>query len=256
MELPILLYSVENAHKTVYQGIKNMYSLQNQNLSQKVADELRKNIVIEKLYKPGDKLPNENDLSTLLGVSRATLREAIHILVTEGVLTVYRGKGTFISTEMDSIVETAPPLMNDMMKMKITLRDLYEARLLIEPYAAGLAADRATEDEINEIIEKGEILQELIKCAPESEDRILAEIEFHGSIIKASHNEFLSRSVGLLTESIEGTFKLDDGHDEMSRYAYNDHIQIMDFLKHRDAEALKSAIIIHLHHAAISEGLM
>ena len=233
-----------------------MYSLQNPSLSQKVADELRKNILVDKIYKPGDKLPNENDLSAHLGVSRATLREAIHILVTENVLTVYRGKGTFISNEMDSFVDAAPPLMSDMIQMKVTLRDLYEARLLIEPYAAGLAADRATDEEIDEILKKGEALQELILNAPESEERIRAEIEFHGSIIKAAHNEFLSNSVGVLTESIEGTFRLEDDHQEMSHYAYNDHIQIMDFLKHRDAQALKSSIIIHLHHAAITEGLM
>ena len=74
---------------------------QNINLSQKTADIIKNRIINEQVLLPGDKLPNENELSNELGVSRATLREAIRILVNDGLLTVYRGKGTFVSEKAD-----------------------------------------------------------------------------------------------------------------------------------------------------------
>ena len=62
------------------------------NLSQTTAQILRDRINKEHIYQYGEKLPNENELSEELGVSRTTLREAIRILVSEGVLNVQRGK--------------------------------------------------------------------------------------------------------------------------------------------------------------------
>ena len=63
-------------------------------LSDDIAEVLLSQIVVEKKYLPGDKLPNEIDLSKELGVSRITLREAIRILVTRHVLEIKRGKGS------------------------------------------------------------------------------------------------------------------------------------------------------------------
>ena len=65
-------------------------------LSDRVADDILNMITIEKRFLPGDKLPNENDLSKELDISRTTLREAIRILVTNGILEIKRGLGTFV----------------------------------------------------------------------------------------------------------------------------------------------------------------
>ena len=62
-----------------------------ENLSQQTAQRLYARIVAEKRLRPGDKLPNEVELSAQLGVSRATLREAIRDLTVQGVLEVRRG---------------------------------------------------------------------------------------------------------------------------------------------------------------------
>ena len=66
------------------------------NLAQQVADTILSYITIEKKFVPGDKLPNENEFSAQLQVSRATLREAIRILASHNVLEIKRGKGTFV----------------------------------------------------------------------------------------------------------------------------------------------------------------
>ena len=64
-----------------------------QNLSQQTADRLYTTIVVEQQLQPGEKLPNELELAQQLGVSRATLREAIRTLADRGVLEVRRGRG-------------------------------------------------------------------------------------------------------------------------------------------------------------------
>ena len=70
--------------------------MQEESLAQRTADKLRDLILTENIYKFGDKLPNENVLSKELSVSRTTLREAVRILISEGLLNVQRGKGTFV----------------------------------------------------------------------------------------------------------------------------------------------------------------
>lgn len=70
--------------------------IQKQLLSEKIAENIGKSIVAG-FYKIGDQMPNEMELSEELGISRATLREAIKILISQNVLEVRRGIGTFVS---------------------------------------------------------------------------------------------------------------------------------------------------------------
>lgn len=218
-------------------------------LSQRTADVLRQMIVQKQTYQVGQKLPNENDLSAQLGISRTTLREAIRILVSEGLLYVERGNGTFVSSQMD--VKTDPQL--DIHAKKITLRDLYEARMIIEPEAAVLACKRATQEDIDYILKVGKEVQEWILKDPTSSERIEVEAEFHSSIVRACHNDFLAQFTPIIKETIEKTFDLHLNLDVIAEDAYKEHILIMDFLKRRDAQALKSAVTIHLHHAILHE---
>lgn len=220
-----------------------------ENLSQRTADVLRQMIVQKQTYQVGQKLPNENDLSAQLGISRTTLREAIRILVSEGLLYVERGNGTFVSSQMD--VKTDPQL--DIHAKKITLRDLYEARMIIEPEAAVLACKRAMQEDIDYILKVGKEVQEWILKDPTSSERIEVEAEFHSSIVRACHNDFLAQFTPIIKETIEKTFDLHLNLDVIAEDAYKEHILIMDFLKRRDAQALKSAVTIHLHHAILHE---
>lgn len=65
-------------------------------LFDRIADSILSMITVEQRFLPGSKLPNENTLSQELNVSRTTLREAIRILATGGILEIRRGKGTFV----------------------------------------------------------------------------------------------------------------------------------------------------------------
>ncbi len=230
-----------------------MFMSKNETLSQKTASKLKKMIIDEQKYVVGDKLPNENELSSIMGVSRTTLREAIRILVSENILEVRRGNGTFVASPLDHSAGTQIEV--NIKDMQITLRDLYETRLIFEPEAAALACKRATDEEIEHILSLGEEVQKLIVESPTSEERIASECAFHGAIVDACHNEFLSQFMPIISETIEQTFALKVNLDVIAEDAYKDHKMIMTFLKRRDAQGLKSAVTIHLHHALINEDI-
>ncbi len=226
--------------------------MEKMSLAQSTAKRLKNEIVNEKKYRPGQKLPNENILSNQYGISRSTLREAIRILVSEGILEVQRGNGTFVLSQLNQKTTSSFQTSSD---IKVTLKDLYETRLIFEPEAASLACKRASDEEIQEILRLGNICQEAILKCPTSKERVASEAAFHGAIIKACHNEFLIHFLPIINETIEKTFELKINLEVIAEDAYKDHIMIMNFLEKRDAVALKSAVMIHLHHAAWHEEL-
>ncbi|MGB4255860.1 MAG: GntR family transcriptional regulator, partial [Rectinema sp.] len=71
--------------------------------SQEVASHIKELIRDEKL-KPGEKLPNELELCSLFSVSRPTIREAVKILISQGIIEIRRGKGTYV-TEVPGIAQ-------------------------------------------------------------------------------------------------------------------------------------------------------
>ena len=96
---------------------------------------------------------------------------------------------------------------------------------------------------------QGLLFISLLLIVFKSKKRIESEVNFHGAIMKASHNDFLTQFTPILTETIEKTFALEENLDMIAQDAYNDHIVIMKFLERRDSAGLKSASIMHLRHA-------
>lgn len=148
------------------------------NLSQQTAERLYNSIVAEGTLRPGDKLPNEVELSQQLGVSRATLREAIRELAACGVLEVRRGRGTFVSEEVADIEDFG---FSGLERLQGQLRDLFELRSIFEPKAARLACQRATEEELRDILERGEAVE---RCIRAGQDRTEADRDFHAAIVR------------------------------------------------------------------------
>ena len=108
--------------------------MEKKNLSQQTADRLYNMIVVERRLAPGEKLPNEVDLARELGVSRTTLREALHALASRNILEVRRGRGTFVSPQVEHINDFG---FSDLDQVKGQLRDLFELRRIFEPPPPG-----------------------------------------------------------------------------------------------------------------------
>lgn len=219
-------------------------------LAENVADDILAMITIDKKFAMGDKLPNENELSATLQVSRTTLREAIRILVAYNVLEIQRGKGTYVKNNQELNEEFA---LKELSMSQLDVKDLYEMRLIFEPQTAYYAAKRATDKELERILYYGKLEEELILT---KEDRTEVEQAFHKSIAKATHNEFMNRLMPILYQAIDKGVLLSDTKEEMVQNTLNDHRMIMEFLATRDAEGAKTAMKLHILHAMRGFGIV
>lgn len=218
-------------------------------LSERVADDILAMITIDKRFAVGDKLPNENELSLELKVSRTTLREAIRILVAHNILEIKRGKGTYIKATHD-LNENLE--LEELSTVKLNAKDLYEMRLIFEPQTAYYAAKRATDKELERILYYGRLEEEKIL---NHEDRTEVEQAFHKSIAKATHNEFMNKLMPILYKAIDKGVILSDENNDIIRDTLNDHRMIMEFLEKRDAEGAKTAMKLHILHAMRGLGI-
>ena len=218
-------------------------------LAENVAEDILAMITIDKKFAMGDKLPNENELSANLQVSRTTLREAIRILVTHNVLEIQRGKGTYVKNNQKLNEEFD---LAELSTFQLNMKDLYEMRLIFEPQLAYYAAKRATDKELERILYYGWLEEKLIL---EKEDRTEVEQAFHKSIAKATHNEFMNRLMPILYQAIDKGVLLSDTNEEMVQNTLNDHRTIMEFLSKRDSEGAKTAMKLHILHAMRGFGI-
>ena len=193
----------------------------------------------EKL-KPGDKLPNEMQLAELFGVSRPTVREAVKSLVSQNIIEIQRGKGTFVSQ--------TPGIANDPLGLDFVVDEdlhlsLIEVRLLIEPGVARLAAERGTPADIDRI---GEYLHEMKNIVDRHEVGVGTELEFHRSIAEATENTVIMRLVPIIMDAIIRTYRDAPRTSEDHRQALIEHTEIFNTIKSRDKAAAYTAMERHL----------
>ena len=217
-----------------------MAEIRKTKLSEQTADRLYEMIVDEQLYAPGSKLPNENELSEALKVSRTTLREAISFLVAQGVLEIRRGKGTFVSEDLPAAGLDLTSLAG--LRSRVRAKDLFEMRLIFEP---ALACLRATDDELAQIEKKARRME---RIAAEGGDWPLADQEFHWAIIKASHNEYMRRLYPIINSAVNEILQISKNRQHMQDIAVSDNRLILDFLLKRDEAGARHAMSIHMKH--------
>lgn len=218
-------------------------------LAETIADDILAMITIDKKFAPGDKLPNENELSSELGVSRTTLREAIRILVAHNVLEIKRGKGTFITNNPNFYEHFN---LSELSSIRLNIKDLYEMRLIFEPKIAYYAAKRATDKDLERIIYYGKLEEEKIL---KNEDRTEVEQAFHNSIAKATHNEFMDKLMPIIYKAIYKGVILSEDNPILIQDTINDHKMVMDFLSKKDAQGAETAMKLHIIHAMRGLGI-
>ena len=212
-------------------------------LSEQTSDRMYEMIVEEARYAPGSKLPNENELSKALEVSRTTLREAISFLVAQGVLEIRRGKGTFVAEELPAAGMDLSSLTG--LRARERARDLFEMRLIFEPATVALACQRARMEELQQIQKKAERMEQI---AAAGGDWPLADQEFHWAIIRASHNEYMRRLYPIINNAVNDLMQLAQNRQRMEETAIRDNKLILEFLLRRDEEGARHAMTIHMKH--------
>jgi GntR family transcriptional repressor for pyruvate dehydrogenase complex len=163
-------------------------------LSDSIANELEQRI-LEGSWKTGDRLPAERELSTQLGVSRASLREAIQKLVSRGLLSSRQGGGTYVTDRLDA--GFLDPWGALLQKHASVREDLLEFRELLEAKAAACAAERATAEDKARLQGCYQALDAAYRDGT-LEQRVAADLGFHQAVADASHNAI----IGHLTSSL------------------------------------------------------
>jgi len=206
--------------------------------SQEVAAHIKALIRDNKL-KPGEKLPNEMELCGHFAVSRPPVREAVKALVSQGIIEIRRGKGTFVR-QTPGISED--PLGLDFIVNPNMRLVLIEARIIIEPGVARLAAQNADDDAIAAI---GASVKEMEDIVLQNKVNIEAELSFHRSIAEATKNPVITRIIPIIMESITKTYKDAPRTTEDHRHALEEHRRIYQAIASRDPE--KSFQAMHQH---------
>ena len=223
--------------------------MEKKSLSQQTAERLYTMIAVERRLAPGEKLPGEVELAKELGVSRTTLREAIHVLVSQNLLEARRGKGTFVTPAAAQVNDYG---FSHLDQVQGELRDLFELREIFEPSAARLACRRATPEEMAEILARGE---DVDRCIRQGQDRTEADREFHAAIVRATHNAFMMRLLPMINQAVAAAITSGQHKDQLAEDTLRDHALLMDFFRKGDAEGAGHAMAIHMHHSMDVMGL-
>ena len=209
-------------------------------LSVRAADRIM-DMITHGRFRPGDKLPNELELAGELEISRTTLREALRILATRGLVEVRRGVGTFV-TRSQSIHADYDVLR--IQNTNVNTKDLYEMRLMFEPQAARYACLRATDEEIETILRFGELDEQRIRQG----DPLWAESEqqFHNAVASATHNPFITALLPIFNRAIHRGIILANEAPQVVEMTIHDHRLIMQYLRERNAEGARTAMYLHI----------
>jgi len=169
-------------------------SVKAQRISDEIVRQIRDALFVGKL-RTGDKLPTERELSAQFKTSRTSVREALRSLEHEGVIQVRKGaSGGIFVIDVDHRPVTKS-LQTLLQLRKISIHNIAEVRLIFEPEAARLAAERASRDDIRELEEVVERTGEAVRTRelPRSHD-----LKFHKLIARATGNPVLE----MLAESM------------------------------------------------------
>jgi DNA-binding FadR family transcriptional regulator len=213
-------------------------------ISQIIANQISDMIFIEKKYKPTEKIPNEKKLAEELSVSRTTIREAVKMLVANGILVVERGRGTFVTSQPNT--PNDPFGISYLDDKKKLVHNWFEMRLIIETANVRLVAERASDEEIQEIINYE---QEAAKLILSGKPYAQADQKFHSAIAKATHNNVIELMMPAIEVSVKDA--LDTAYylgkeKESAANALHNHRIIADFIKNRDADGAALAMYCHI----------
>ena len=166
---------------------------------------------------PGDRLPPQRELASLLGVGRSSVREAVNALAVMGYLDVAQGRGTYIKEELPD-ADVSLTQLNAALKAG-SLLDLMDVRELLECRSARLAAERAEGKKIKEI---KTAITGMKQCGRDYESFLEADMRFHLALADAAENPILYELTRLILEKVVThhlrlrTTQLSSGYREIS----------------------------------------
>ena len=188
----------------------------------------------------GTKIPSEAELADMFDVSRATVRLAIKSLQLSGVLYSRGGSGTYIAETALSVLENDE--LAEVMASPQNLRSLVQARYIIEPQLAALAAKNASEDEKNQLFD---ILNDM-RQSEDIHSLMSYGYLFHQEIAKSSHNMILYDFFQSISVKLRGIRMVEGLTEQTFLEGISEHRAIAEAIALGNADKAKNLMQSHL----------
>lgn len=207
-------------------------SIRRENLPATIAAELRRRIQHGEL-EAGGRLPGHRELAAAFSVSVGSVREAISMLISEGLIETRAGLGTFV---VDGASAPVPPRPGRPLSRR-EAEELVEAREVIEVELAAMAAERAGPEQVAGLVRAAERLE---AAAASSRAYADADVEFHLVLAEAAGNRYLLRALHdvrtLLREDMELAAEVGIRQFGSLGFSVDSHRQLVDAIAAHDAE--------------------
>lgn len=211
-------------------------------LSYRVAKQLEE-LIVEGVFKAGQRLPPEGELAEMFEVSRTVIREALHNLAARGLINARTGNGTYASgASTDAVVESLSLLIRSRAK-GFAIENLHEVRRVLEVEIAARAAERAIDEDITDL---EDILKRMAEAKDDYEASANLDVEFHQTLAVAAHNPLfiiLLDSIGNLLLEIR---RMALQNPETVTKALYHHRNVLEKVKSKDPLLAQRAMSAHL----------
>lgn len=202
-----------------------------------VAERLRRQIVRGQL-KVGDRLPPEEELTATYGIARTTLREALRVLESQGLIAIRRGRGGGPVVTAPEMAPLAQALAVSLQLQGATIGDLDEARQLLESHIVMLLAKEHTDDDLDAL---RAIVKDAARAAEATDATAfgIAATEFHRSLGTHSRNLTISTLSQLLQGLVDAYYKTGAERSSQKdlRRASRSYAKLVDLIEAGQAEA-------------------
>lgn len=220
-------------------------------LSDAIVSDLVREILSGRLP-PESALPSEPELVATYGVSKVVVRESILNLQTLGLVAVQQGKRTAVLDERtwDILSPVVQEAFRAEGRGRELVRQLHEARLIIEPAAAALSAERATPEHIRELSDLADRLDEIAANSRDLEAFLKADRSFHDIVATAGKNVALRAMMRDLHRYM--SFNWEDSkalRSELPMLA-GQHRAIFEAIARRDPDGARQAMLEHISFAS------
>ncbi len=199
--------------------------------------------------KPGDPLPQEWTLCDQMGVSRTVVREAIKSLAAKGLVESRARRGTIVRPpRVWNYLD--PEVLDWQARADVDGRHLFqltELRRTIEPPAAGMAAERATDENLRLI---SRACEEMQRAADSVEDFLAADIQFHVEILHATGNPFFAPIANVISASLESSLRVTNRQPTDNHASVPVHQKVMKAICARKPTRAQAAMRSLLNEAA------
>ncbi|MEU9794842.1 FadR/GntR family transcriptional regulator [Streptomyces sparsogenes] len=190
-------------------------------------------------WKVGDRVPTEHALAEQLQVGRNTVREAVRVLVHDGMLRSRQGEGTFV-------VSTTDPAAVMRGLRRAGIRDVLELRVALEAEGARLAALRHRPADLTRMraaLAAQAALEDAAGQPDTDRHELYAEhdVAFHTAVVDAAHNSALSATYAWFSGTVREALVTALGDREMPRLVPGDHQAVVDAIASGDPEAAEAA---------------